>query len=92
MGGNLRRMGPNTGSVILYNHIWTEAMGLCDDDGGNHDITTRNKSTTVYSVIKLRRMLMTSVFGIRSARIWLQEIDATCNFFNLAMQRITQTA
>ena len=70
MGGNVRRMGANTGSVILYNHICTEAMGLRDEDGGNHDMTTRNKSTTVYSVIKEPRMFMR--LSIRDSRIEYQ--------------------
>ena len=58
MGGNLRRMGASTGSVILYNHICTEAIGLCDEDGGNQDITTRNKSTRVYRLINEPRIFM----------------------------------
>ena len=66
MGGNARRMGANTGSVNLYNHICAEAMGLRDDDGGNQDITTRNKSTTMYSLIKEPRIF--TRLSIRDSR------------------------
>ena len=67
-----------TGDVLSGNHtlkkFWdgfsNVSKRLRDEDGGNHDMTTRNKSTTVYSVIKEPRMFMR--LSIRDSRVEYQ--------------------